>query len=45
MNYYTIITIPLEAATAKARSPLDLSLDWGTARSPKLDDLRGLVVE
>ena len=35
----------LGAATAKARSPLDLSLDWGTARSPKLDDLRGLVVE
>ena len=35
----------LGAATAKARSPLDLSLDWGTARSPKLDDLRGLAVE
>ena len=30
---------------AKARSPLDLSLDWGTARSPKLYDLRGLAVE
>ena len=36
----------LGAATAKARPPLDLGLDWGTARSsPKLDDLRGLVVE
>ena len=32
-------------ATAKARSPLDLSFGWVTARSPKLDDLRGLAVE
>ena len=35
----------LGAATAKARSPLDLSLDWGTAKSPKFDDLRGLTGE
>ena len=31
----------LGAATAKAQSPLDLSLDWGG----NLDDLRGLAVE
>ena len=35
----------LGAATAKARSPLDLNFDWGTASSPKLDDKRGLEVE
>ena len=35
----------LGAATAKLRSPLDLSFGWGTARSPKLDNLRGLAVE
>ena len=35
----------LGAATAKVWSTLDLSLGRGTARSPKLDNLRDLSVE
>ena len=35
----------LGAATAKARSPLSLSLDCGIVSSPKSADLRDLEIE